>query len=262
MSYFIIKCHNELNMRLQTLLTFKNRFPCVLVSIPRLTLCPVFLSPSSLKDNCPSPWTQASECLWIFYWNLDLVSKTSLETYWPTQIWNLKQIFWVVLCGCHLFRKRCNKLRKYCCHHLALSGIRNNYNSQVHWSFTFSCYEEKYWNYMLKWISQISLISYILHHSITKRDRDYYKIRELFYITKFVKGFITKLASFITKDDNYYRAWQFYYKMWQSLQNTTFITKCVSTKVLPILIKSFSTHNQVEFLVNRKAATSSVKIIV
>ena len=59
---------------------------------------------------------------------------------------------------------------------------------------------------MLKWISQISLISYILDYSITKRDRDYYKIQELFY----------------------YKIGQFYYKKRQLLQSLTVLLQTVA----------------------------------
>ena len=80
-------------------------------------------------------------------------------------------------------------------------------------------------------------VSYLIHYDsllqnatdiITKCDRYYYKMRQLFYykmrqklITKCVRCFITKCNSFITKCDSYYKFRQLYYKMRRLLQIAT-----------------------------------------
>ena len=80
---------------------------------------------------------------------------------------------------------------------------------------------------------------------ITKCNRCYYKMWQLFYykirqqfITKCVRFFITKCDVFNTKCDSYYKLQQFYYKMQQLLQNAMFTTNCDST-VIKIIASVF-----------------------
>ena len=67
----------------------------------------------------------------------------------------------------------------------------------------------------------------------------YFKMRQKF-ITKCPRFVITKCDSFIRNCDSYYKMRWFYYKMRQSLQNASFITKCVGTRTL----KSFINRQQ------------------
>ena len=75
-----------------TLLTPKIRFLM-------LMLCSISWSPLSLESGrkgrvyfCHSSWTHTPEQLGIFMWNLKHANKTSLETFWRTQVWNLKYL--------------------------------------------------------------------------------------------------------------------------------------------------------------------------
>ena len=76
--------------------------------------------------------------------------------------------------------------------------------------------------------------SYIwfIWQNITKCDRYYYKIRQLFY-NKMRQFFYYKMLQF------YYKMRRFYYKLRQLLQNVTFITNCDSTFTV---VLSFQFH--------------------
>ena len=81
---------NKLRIKYETvaLLTTKIRFPM-------LMLCPMFFNPLSL-DSGASIFSSLSldtpERDRIFTWNLNHADKTSLETFWLTQIGNLKYL--------------------------------------------------------------------------------------------------------------------------------------------------------------------------
>ena len=67
----------------------------------------------------------------------------------------------------------------------------------------------------------------------------YYKVRQLFYY-KVRKAWLQSATSVITKCDRYYKVWQFYHKVRQVLQSATIITKCdsmVGGQVNPETIK-------------------------
>ena len=78
---------------------------------------------------------------------------------------------------------------------------------------------------------------------ITKCDKCYYKVRQLFLLQsamvcyykarqlfyyKVRQVLLQSATSVITKYDRYYKVWQFYYKVRQVLQSATIITKCDS----------------------------------
>ena len=96
---------------------------------------------------------------------------------------------------------------------------------------------------------------------ITKCDKCYYKVRQLFLLqsamvcyykvrrllqSATVHGLLLQSAtasllqsarSVITKCDRHYKGWQFYYKVRQVLQSATIITKCDSRCVRPSISK-------------------------
>ena len=92
---------------------------------------------------------------------------------------------------------------------------------------------------------------------ITKCDKSLLKKCVRFFIIKcdknllekHVRFFITKCDSFMTNCDSYYKMHRIYYKMRQLLKNTSFITKCVSTKVkVKVTSTFFSTPTPSFFL--------------
>ena len=124
------------------------------------------------------------------------------------------------------------------------------------------------------WESIVVVVSYIVHYNtllqnatdiitkcnsffITKCDKSLLKKYVRFFIIKFdnsllkkhVRFFITKWDSFMTNCDSYYKMHRIYYKMRQLLKNTSFITKCVGTKVkVKVTSTFFSTPTPSFFL--------------
>ena len=80
------------------------KFETVTLLTPRIRflmfmLCPMSFIPSSLESGregrvyfCHSPWTYIPKQVGIFAWNLNHADKTSLETFWHTQVWNLRHM--------------------------------------------------------------------------------------------------------------------------------------------------------------------------
>ena len=67
-------------------------------------LCPISFSPLSLESAgerrayfCHSLWTHTQEQFGIFAWNLNHADKTSLETFYYTQVSNLKYLFLIIV---------------------------------------------------------------------------------------------------------------------------------------------------------------------
>ena len=42
------------------------------------------------------PESKLQNWIWIFAWKLNYANKTSLETFWHTQVWNLKYLSWTI----------------------------------------------------------------------------------------------------------------------------------------------------------------------
>ena len=86
---------------------------------------------------------------------------------------------------------------------------------------------------------------------ITKCDKCYYKVRQLFLLQSATAFLLQSATSVITKCDRYYKVWQFYYKVWQVLQSATITTKCDSTSVSRVCflgLSSLRAHNLLDLL--------------